>query len=123
MNLSGAETREVLGITDEDVTKIRRSKRNPNKLLLLVLGALASIGGFILGYFLDMENQLGYPYASLGLSVSAAPLRKKGRWLAPIVMVVAALVSFVLGAVVADPPNYGLAPEYSVYRMLQPVDS
>jgi len=123
VNLSGTETREELSITDEDVTKIRRSKRNPNKLLLLLLGALASISGFFLGYFLDMENRLGYPYASLGLSVSAVPLKRKGRWLAPIVMIVAGLVSFVLGAVVADPPNYGLTPEYSVCRMRQPVDS
>jgi len=121
--LGDVESRQGLGITDEDLTKIRRSKRNPNKLLLLLLGALASISGFFLGYFLDMENHLGYPYASLGLSVSAVPLKQKGRWLAPIVMIVAALVSFVLGAVVADPPNYGLTPKYSVYGMRQPVDS
>jgi predicted MFS family arabinose efflux permease len=123
VNLGSAEAREELGITYEDVTEIRHSKRNPNRLLLLLLGALASIGGFVLGYFLDMENHLGYPYASLGLSVSAVPLSRKRRWLAPIVIIVAALMSFVLGAVVADPPNYGLTPKYSVYGNRQPVDS
>jgi len=115
VNLSGAEARQELGITDEDVARIRRSERNPNKLLLLLVGALASIVGFLLGYVLDMENHIGYPYASIGLGASVVALKRRRHWLALIGIVVAALVSFAIGALVADPPNYGLSPEYSVY--------
>jgi len=114
MVVSVAESRHELGITEKDLAKIRRGKKDPNKVLLFLIGVLASIGGFFLGYFLDMENHPGYPYAALGLSAAAAPLKRKGRWLAMILVILASFLSFVLGAVVADPPNYGLTAEYSV---------
>ena len=114
--------RQELGLTANDVKAIQRRGGIAGWLLFLIAGVLTSTASFLLGYVVDMEWDIGYPYASIGMGMSVTRIKHRWFWISLVVLPLLAIVSFAVGAYVAEPPNYGLNPEYSVYSKRDSTD-
>ena len=117
-SMSLEEARGQLGVQDEDIALIRRTK-DPNWLFRFILGAIVSIASFVVGYAVGSDSESSYPYSSIVLASAAGAGRRKVPWVLLIVLPVLAFFCFGAGVFAAHPTYgeemFGRTIEYNVY--------
>jgi hypothetical protein len=115
--MNGADSNKQLGISEEDVAVIRRT-RDSNPFLVALVGAIVSILSFLIGFLAGQSASSasdGYPYSAIGAMSIVKTRRRRVSWLVVALIAVIAFASFSLGAFAADPPSYGVTTYYGVH--------
>ncbi len=115
--MNGADSNKQLGISEEDVAVIRKT-RDSNPFLAALIGTAVSILSFLIGYFAGQaasSSSDGYPYGAIGAMSIVRTRRHRVSWLVVVLMAIIAFASFSLGAFAADPPSYGVTTYYGVH--------
>lgn len=115
MNAELERAKDSIGIDNKDLSEIDRARRKRNRLVLAVIGVVTSIVSFLVGFLWPAygDETSSYPYASVAMAPAVALTSRTKLIIAVPTLIVIAMVSFSLGAVLGD-GFFGFGGTYSV---------
>jgi hypothetical protein len=115
MNADLEKAKKDVGVAQDDIAAVARAGRNRGRLVLILAGALTAVVSFLVAFEWPAQKEdtpSGYPYVSLAAAPLITIVARRRLILALPTLVVIAMVSFGLGALLGD-GFFGFGATYS----------